>query len=328
MIEQLDDFLELHQIYCEHDVSLKEKTWIHRGGKVKYFIVPLNMMELKNVCTFLFQNKLQFEVIGHTSNIYFLNEYNPPIVVSTRKCNKVEYFDDYILCECGASVMYLARECVKKGICGFEYLTDLPGTVGAAVYNNSSCKSNSISSLLLKVEFLTETGSLLFLEYDDLQFSFRDSALKRKEKKGVILRVFLRKKHGDTQQLEVIAKQNHEERLIALEGPWQNLGCTVNRPFINGKMPFHYRSLLLCFNGITLGLGIKKTKRMELSNKFILLVTGNKKLIPYVSHKLVLTFIWRDEKADELFPCYMQFMSRIYKTDRLEIEIKKGYGKN
>ena len=44
MIEQLDNFLELRQIYCEHNVSLKKKTWIHRGGKVKYFIVPSNFL--------------------------------------------------------------------------------------------------------------------------------------------------------------------------------------------------------------------------------------------------------------------------------------------
>lgn len=324
----LQDFLESHKIFYEQNIQLRDRTWIHRGGKVQFFISPSNVQELRSVCHFVFENNLEYEIVGNTSNVYFLNEYNPRIVISTRKCNKVEYKENYIECECGVNVMRLAKECISKGICGFEYLSDLPGTVGAAIYNNSSCKENSVSKLLLEAELLTEDGSVKILRYEDFQYSFRSSILKEKRLKGVILNIKLNRKNGSKFLLEKIAKENHEERLKILEGPANNLGCTFNSLFINGAMPIFYKLPLMLFKLILSLFRVKEQKQKEWSIKFILIISGNKKLIPYVSKKLVMTYVWRDNDADKYFPQYVQFMRNVYKTDKLEIEIFDGNGKN
>ena len=34
--------------------------------------------------------------------------------------------------------------------------------------------------------------------------------------------------------------------------------------------------------------------------------------------------MWTDEKADSAFPRYLEFMKKVYKTDKMEIEVIEG----
>ena len=50
-------------------------------------------------------------------------------------------------------------------------------------------------------------------------------------------------------------------------------------------------------------------------------LTGYKSIAPYVSLKNPIIFSWIDEGADTAFPLYLEFMMKVYKTDKTEIEI-------
>lgn len=89
----------------------------------------------------------------------------------------------------------------KKGIAGFEYLHELPGTVGAAIYNNSSCYSNSITALLISAEVVTEDGEIKIMKTEDFDFKFRTSIMKEKRFNGVITKVTLKLERGDASRL-------------------------------------------------------------------------------------------------------------------------------
>lgn len=34
-----------------------------------------------------------------------------------------------------------------------------------------------------------------------------------------------------------------------------------------------------------------------------------------------IIFSWLDDRADTVFPLYLEFMKKVYKTDKIEIEI-------
>ena len=140
----------------------------------------------------------------------------------------------------------------------------------------------------------------------------------------MILKIRLCLRKGDAVKLKEIAKQNEARRKEILEGPSQNLGCTVNRIFSKGKMPRKYGVCVKLYTRL-LSFFVPMKKRNAKIKNFILKISGYKELAPYISDKQMITFIWRDEKADELFPRYLEFMSRVYKTDSVEIqEIKKN----
>lgn len=314
----LEDFLNNSNIPYEVNVSLKKKTWIHRGGFANYFVTPKNLNQLKNLCEYLYKNEILFDLIGHTSNLYFLNHYNPNIVITTRLCNCVIENNDSLICDCGVSVSRLARDCVKKGICGFEYLTELPGTIGAAIYNNSSCKNNSIASLVSYVDFLSVDGKMSKLTSKQLNFSFRNSALKEKKLNGIILKAYLKVNKGDALRLCEIARINKINRDRIFSGHYKNLGCTFDKPHLS----IQYQVLLKIVRLFCIILGKDNRSIDEIKKNILLKITGYNLLAPYICSQSYLIFIWKDDKADELFPMYVEFMGKILNTKMLEIEIK------
>lgn len=321
MDNNLERFLDINKIPYETNVDLKKKTWIHRGGLCNLFISPDSSEQLLKAVKYLYTTDTKFQLLGHTSNVYILNTCDIPIVVSTTKCNKYELVGQEIICEAGAGVIRMANDMIQQGISGFEYLTGLPGTIGAAICNNSSCKSNSISKLLVKAEVLLENGELITMTPEDMQYSFRTSILKEKRLRGVIINAVLRAERGNATELFRIAKENNEDRRRRLEGHAKNLGCTVNRCFINGRMPLHYYLIyhlyliilkLACVNSVT-----RKRKAKNLLCK----ISGYKEVAPYISDVNTIVFMWRDAGADKVFPLYLEFMKNVYKTDKIEIEI-------
>lgn len=316
-------YLDLQSIPYEINVNLKKKTWIHRGGIAGVFITPINAEELEKVISFLYSHRIKFQLIGHTSNLYILNSCNIPVVVSTTKCRKYSLENGQLYCEAGVGVINLSKHMVKLGIKGFEYLTGLPGTIGAAIVNNSSCRDNSISALLISAKVIMQDGSVKTYLPNDFYFNFRTSVFKMHKIEGTIISVVLKADSGDPIILQKLAEANAIDRKLRLEGHAKNLGCTVNRCFINGKMAFWLR-IALFINGILVKPFIRTEEaRLNQRKRMICLLTGYSSIAPYVSSKNPIIFSWLDERADMIFPLYLEFMRKVYKTDKIEIEIIK-----
>lgn len=323
-MDRLISWLRKLNISFEINCSLKKKTWIHRGGTAQIYITPHDRYQLYQVSRFLFENRIEFLLVGHTSNLYILNSADIDVVVSTVKCNKYTIKDSTIECEAGVSVIKLSHDMVFRGIRGFEYMTGLPGTVAAALYNNSSCHTNSISSLLIRADVVLSDGTLRTFYRDDFDFKFRSSVFKEKEFRGVIISVILKAEPDNPDRLQSIAHNNYLDRKRILEGNAYNLGCTVNRPFINGKMPVWIHVLSCIFNMTLKFLPVSNAKKAVFRKDFICCLSGYGNIRQYVSSKNPMIFMWTDEKADAAFPKYIEFMKKVYKTDKVEVEIIEG----
>ncbi|MBR5781894.1 MAG: FAD-binding protein [Bacteroidales bacterium] len=325
--ELLVSFLKSKGIQYELNVDLKKRTWIHRGGLAHVFISPKCADDLENAVIYLYKNSIPFLLIGHTSNIYILNECNIPVVVSTAKCRNYKLVGDRLYCEAGVGVIQLSKQMINLGIKGFEYLTGLPGTVGAALVNNSSCRDNSISDLLISAKVVLNDGSIRTIQPKDFKFEFRNSVFKKKVIEGTIISVILKAECGDKSTMQEIAANNDLDRKRKLEGHAMNLGCTVHRCFINGKMSVWLKVSLLVY-GLFSRLFIKtEEERRKRRRDYICYITGYKSIAPYVSFKNPIVFCWIDEGADVAFPRYLDFMNKIYKTDKVEIEIIRQWQK-
>ena len=169
------------------DVSLKEKTWIRRGGVARFFVMPSSKEELRDVVKFCFKNAIEVEIVGATSNCYFVADYNPLIVVSTIKVNKIHWSNEEVVCDAGVAMVKLGRLCIQKGISGYEGFPGLPGTAGAAVVNNSGSYGSLTSNLVLWIEMLKENGEVCIVKNEELGYRHRSSRLKRGEVKGCVL---------------------------------------------------------------------------------------------------------------------------------------------
>ena len=222
--ELLTKYLDTQKIQYETHVDLKKRTWIHRGGIAGIYISPASADELETIVSFLYSEDISFLLIGHTSNLYILNECNIPVVVSTAKCRYFQIEDGQLFCEAGVGVINLSKQMIKQGIKGFEYLTGLPGTIGAALVNNSSCRENSISELLVSARVVLKDGSIKIFLPEDFKYEFRNSVFKKREVEGTIISTVLKVTFGDAAKMQQMAEENDQDRAKRLEGYTKNLG--------------------------------------------------------------------------------------------------------
>lgn len=314
-MNSLKKYLSESNIPFQEQVSLKQKSRIKCGGVCNIWIMPNCMADLKKLGIYLYAHQINFDIVGQTSNLFFTASYNPLVVISTiRLCDYV-IEEDKMICSCGVSVSKLARESVIKGYEGFYGLVGLPGTVGAAIYNNAGCYNCSLSSMLYKILILNEKGEEEILSKEDLLFSHRSSLFKRKEKKGIILSVILDIKQGDSIQENEKAKQIKCFRSLVDEPCPRTLGSVYSTLVFKS-----YIKLIIKILSLFSKLFLIKDK--SLLKKILLFMYGDKSLDKYISDRNLNTFIWRDEQADIYFFTYRKFMEKICDGLTMEIEIK------
>lgn len=321
--EQLSQIVGVDVKCIEQNVSLAKRTWIHRGGTATWWIAPNNYEDLIKVGRYLFEEQLQFDIIGHTSNIYFTNSYNPEVILDTRHVKDIWFDDEEIVCDAGVPTAHLARECINRGICGYEGFIDLPGTVGAAVVNNSGCFGCEMSKIVNSIELLTKDG-LVLLTNADLKYTHRNSVLKDKEIIGIVLRIRLDAKQRikNTEELRKIAVKNHEIRISTQEKPAHNLGSTFAN--ISFKRNYQYFLVRIIVKLLTF-LKINHFTILKIQKQLYLRLQNKMQLARYISDKNLNTYLFLDEYADKYFQDYIKFIESIYNEPKLEIEIKKQY---
>lgn len=301
------------------DLSLSQKTWIKTGGNCAFWIEPDSVEQLTNLCKFLYENSLVFELVGQTSNLFFHSDYHPSIVVSTIKVNKYEIKGNVLTCDCGTSVAKLSREMLAAGYTGFSGLTGLPGTVAGSVYGNASCFKCSINAILLDVAMLMTDGMVHTLRKEELSIAHRSTALKRSELKGIILTVRLQLEKAADQEEE---KRNQEYSVEYRKTKQEKPSWCLGSVYSDRKMRRNWRNKVA--NGI---VRISEVLHIGSSRKImkdvLLTLYGYRQLALYVSDKNVNTFIWRDARAEQMFGVYKEFMGKVH--NKLTIEIEEKY---
>lgn len=298
--------------------SYKE-SW---GGVIGTLYEPETLDELITLGRKLYAEKRSFDLIGHTSNTYFMPGYSVDTMVSTRRVNKWEEQEDRIICDCGVGMIRLSRLLVEKGIKGFEAFVDLPGTVGSAVYGNAGCCGGLVNELLLYFDILLTSGEIVRLHKDDLKLSHRSTALKRKELQGIIISIALRKEYGDKEKIKQKAEENRARRKRNQPGPVNNLGSIFansgRRTLLNRVIQYVLKAYELVF--------LSKNKDREIIQKkkrrIFLKILGAEDLSPYLYDWN--RYIWKDDVSHALFWKYVRLHKRLFSGNDFEIEIKEN----
>jgi UDP-N-acetylmuramate dehydrogenase len=318
----IEDFLNSERFQFDKDVDLKTKTWIKRGGIATFWVQPLQMFDFEKLIIWCQRYKVQFEVIGNTSNCYFLNSYNPCLVISTLKLNSIKIEESTLTCECGYNMMKLSNYCISQGIAKFEGFIGLPGTVGGAAVNNSGCYLSLISNVVSSVNMIVN-GEKVSFSNEQMKYSHRNSVLKSNEIKGVITSVvFNIEKKEDNAILYKRAKKFNEHRKKFQEHVNPNLGSTFS------SLEFKRLSCFLGFVStflrriIILVTAKDSNKQQKLKTKLFLILRGGGNFKKYVSDCGIRCFTWSDNEADNAFVEYLKFIKKNTTKAVIEIDIK------
>ena len=142
---------------CHEDTS--NISSIGLGAIVSYICYPSNYDVLKFIIKNFVNSNIKYVVIGNLTNT--LIKSSDIVLISLKHCES--YIKDAprkTIVSSNISSNYLALKYAKKEYDTFVALTMIPGTLGAAIYNNSSVYNMSIFNYILKVKFIDEKGKI------------------------------------------------------------------------------------------------------------------------------------------------------------------------
>lgn len=176
-------------------VPLAPWNWLRIGGAAEFFAEPASAEELSDLLRKAHAASLPVRLLGAGSNILVNDEGVAGVVIhlSSAAFGEIRVDDTSIVAGGGAKLNHLVSAAAREGLMGLESLVGIPGTIGAALRNNTIGHGAAIGQWTQKVTAMQLSGETVTLEGDDLRFSYRNSNLDDL----VVLEATLKLERGD-----------------------------------------------------------------------------------------------------------------------------------
>ncbi len=183
----MEEILKNYEYYKNVDLYNLNTYKLH--SKCKYLIYPKKIKELIDLIKYLRLNNQEYIILGNGSNIILAkNLYN--FVIKLDRLNIILIKNNYVEAECGVNLVKLLNVCAERGLGGLEFLTAIPGAVGASTRNNAGAFNESISDFIKEVKVLDENYNIITLTKDEMKFKYRNSKIKENKSLIVISTTF------------------------------------------------------------------------------------------------------------------------------------------
>ena len=168
-------FLKQHGEYHD-DKTFKDLTTLKMGGHIRHFIVQHSIDDLVIIVNHLTTNRISYKIIGNGSNLVCCESEYDGVVISLWKLDSYEINNDELYAEAGVMVPLLANNLAKQGYSALEFAAGIPGCIGGLVYMNAGAYKGSMSDIV-KETLVLKDGELIWLNNDEMDFSYRHSIL-------------------------------------------------------------------------------------------------------------------------------------------------------
>jgi UDP-N-acetylmuramate dehydrogenase len=174
-------------VKIQENVSLSKYSTMRLGGPARYLSEVKKDIEIPELINWARSSQLPIIMIGRGSNIVWRDEgFNGLVIVNRIMGRQVLKEDNHsVLVKVGAGESWdkLVDWSVGKKLSGIEFMSLVPGTVGAAPVQNVGAYGGELSQTLLELEaFDTKINALTRLQNHDCAFSYRTSRFKTTDK--------------------------------------------------------------------------------------------------------------------------------------------------
>lgn len=176
-------------IEIEQNRILAPLTSMKVGGPADYFATVSSPHQMIKLVRWARQSQLPYWLLGGGSNTLISDAGVRGLVIQNR-CRTVrideppccDYPQDlrpFLMAESGAAMAGVARTSINAGLTGLEWAVSVPGTVGGAVVNNAGAHGGEVKDSLWNVLMLDESGEVVELRGDQMEYQYRHSCLKQ-----------------------------------------------------------------------------------------------------------------------------------------------------
>ena len=223
------NFTRSNNIEMYEDVSLKKYNTYRLDVKCDYLVFPKDIDEVVKLISFLKENNYKYLVLGNGSNVVFKNNRYNGVVIKLSKLDKVEFDGDKVVVGAGVSLSKLANMAINNSLSGLEFSVSIPGEIGASVSMNAGAYNESFSDVFVSAKVLTPKLEIIELTNEDMDFSYRNSFIK-KNKDYIVLEVVLKLKPGNKEEMNAVIEKRFEKRKATQPLEYPSAGSVFRNP--------------------------------------------------------------------------------------------------
>lgn len=223
------NFTRSNNIEMYEDVSLKKYNTYRLDVKCDYLVFPKDIDEVVKLISFLKENNYKYLVLGNGSNVIFKNNRYNGVVIKLSKLDKIEFDGDKVVVGAGVSLSKLANMAINNSLSGLEFSVSIPGEIGASVSMNAGAYNESFSDVFVSTKVLTPKLEIIELTNEDMDFSYRNSFIK-KNKDYIVLEVGLKLKPGNKEEMYDLIEKRFKKRKATQPLEYPSAGSVFRNP--------------------------------------------------------------------------------------------------
>ena len=189
--------------------KLSNVTWFNVGGPADILFKPADLDDL----TYFLKEKskdLPYMVLGVGSNLLVRDGGIKGVVIRLGKgFTDISHNGEELVVGAGALDVNVSKYCAENALEGLEFLSGIPGVIGAALAMNAGAYGREISDCLVKLEALDKNGNLVILKNEDCGFKYRGSSL---SDDLIFTKAYLKVKAGNKEEIEARVEQIQKQR--------------------------------------------------------------------------------------------------------------------
>ncbi len=158
---------------------LSKHTSFRIGGPAALMAFPKNKEELAELLKKSEIMDIKTVILGAGTNVLAPDDGLDGLVVCLKDCiGGMERLDDtHIRVAAGVTMTRAALYAAGLGLSGLEFAHGIPGTVGGGIYMNAGAYGGEICQVCTEVEVMDRKGNVQILTREQMDFSYRHSAL-------------------------------------------------------------------------------------------------------------------------------------------------------
>ena len=202
-------FISECPIKVARGVKLSRFCTMKVGGPADLFVEAKTPSELIEVLRIAIKLGIKYFVLASGSNVVFPDAgWRGLVIHYTANSIKIERKKMVAEVEAGAKLNYVVMHLVDLGLGGFNFLANIPGSVGGAIVGNAGCYGKEIKDFLRTIQiYNVKTNEVSTIKPKELDFAYRHSKLKERPELIVLSAVFKLGKINKKQALKEIAEE-------------------------------------------------------------------------------------------------------------------------
>lgn len=211
------------------DEPMSAHTSFHIGGPADALVIPADTEDIRKILRIAREDKSPLAVVGNGSNLLVRDKGIRGIVLKLGNALKRwEQKGGTFIFESGVSLAQCCRIIAEAGYTGMEFAVGIPGSLGGAVFMNAGAYDGEMKNCVASVQVMTRSGEIKTLDRDDLQFSYRHSALQGSD--DIVLEVTLQVQEGDKAAIQAKMDDFSQRRISKQPLDIPSAGSTFKRP--------------------------------------------------------------------------------------------------